>query len=165
MNRPASFDARVLAYMPALKSLTRKYVPAGEREELIQDTLVQIFASWENFRGDDYSVGGGFYNWLACQMRGVAANKRTKKSVPVVYDQDNKYSAIIGKPADQERALIAKDMLARATGRDGAILLRRGMGFGLVEIGSDMGIKRERVRQLEVRGRASLRKACGMVAA
>lgn len=165
MQRPKEFDAKVMAYLPALKKLARKYVPAGEREELIQDTLVQILASWENFRGTDYSVGTGFYRWIACQMRGVAANKRNKKSVTTVQDDSGKYAHIVGKPADQERAIIAKDMLERATGRDGAVLLRRGMGFGLVEIGVEMGIKRERVRQLEQRGRDSLRKACGMVAA
>lgn len=161
-RRPAEFDAKVMAYMPGLKSLSHKYAPAGEREELIQDTLVQIFASWKNFRGDDYGSGSGFYNWLAWQMRAVAGNKRSKKSVPTVYDDNGKYSAIVGMPADQERAVIAKDMLGRATGRDGAILLRRGMGCGLKEIGAELGLTRERVRQLEVRGRDSLRKACGM---
>ncbi len=93
-------------------------------------------------------------------MRGVAANQRIKKRVNFVHNDRQMETAHV--PADQERAVIAKDILDRATGREGAILLRRGMGFSLEEIGIDIGLCRERVRQLEDKGRSRLRKACGL---
>ena len=51
--------------------------------------------------------------------------------------------------------------LARLTGRSGEVLTRRAMGETLEEIGNDLGVTRERVRQIENAARAKLLKQVG----
>jgi len=156
--RPASFDAAVLAYHGMLCVRSQHYVPPGKREDLVQDVILYALAHWQNFRGETYEPGSGFQSWLRWQMRAVAANQRNKKQVTTVYDDKGKYSNRIGVAADQEKTLAAMDTLARLKGRDGMALLRVGMGCSLEEVGREIGVSRERVRQITDRERARLRR-------
>lgn len=158
-QRPAEFDAAVLSYMPALRTLAKKYIPADKREDVIQDVLAYIFKTWRGYHGDGYGQGSGFFSWLRWCFRSVTGNYKQRRTLPMAYgskaDEALRTATVM---ASQERALVASDLLARCEGREGIVLLRRGCGEGLKEIGADMGITRERVRQLEVAGRAKLAK-------
>lgn len=153
--RPAEFDARVMAYMPALKKLAIKLVPAGQREDLIQDVLLWALANWRKFRPD-----GGFYNWLTLNMRGIAQNKRRSaearaRTAPLADDPYMRRAAAVGAPATQEDGLAARDVIAKlARSREGRVMIRRGLGDTLAEVGKRRGIGAERARQIEMRGRA-----------
>jgi RNA polymerase sigma factor (sigma-70 family) len=166
-TRPAEFDAALERYMPALRNLARRHAPHARREDVVQDVATYALEHWENFRvketrDDPYGEGSGFYNWLYWQFRSLCGNHgRKKRPVEILTDTMNyKFINRHSCKATQEDEVVARDILDRVdTGREGAILLRRAMGCELHEIGEEIGLSRERVRQLEVRGRANLVKA------
>ena len=157
--RPATFDAAVLAYCPALRAYINKSVPAGKREDALQDVLEYIFAHWRNFRISNsaipYGQGSGFYTWLMWQARGCLKNAaERKRPTLVLIDSYKRYHGQVAPR--QEDIVAAGQVIERLADRRGSVVLRRAMGFGLAEIGADMGISKERVRQLEIAGREKL---------
>lgn len=164
-TRPAAFDKALMAYMPHIRSLARRYIPSGKRTDVIQDVLTYCLEHWENYRGESYETGSGFANWVTWQFRGVVSNYnyRQRREIPTTYGNgaDKAFRAAAAND-NQERALMARDILGRAEGRAGAVILRRGMGCGLAEIGQDIGISRERVRQIEIQGMRMLASIAGV---
>lgn len=159
--RPAAFDAAVMAYLPGLKKLAARMVPREYRDDLVTDTIMYVLERWRNFRGDYTSARGGLWNWLQWNMRGVVSNqavtaKSRKRRASFVPMDGHVYH--LATPATQHASAEAREAIDRIDGRDGDVLLRRAMGFGLEEIGADIGVTRERVRQLEVKARARLKK-------
>jgi len=156
-NRPPEFDAAVMKYMPMLRNLAVRYVPAGRREDTIQDALAYAFEHWSSFRGD-YARGGGFASWLRWQFRSITTGHKRKKRLRIAYgDRADRALRTATAMDDHGMALVAKDILRRITsGRKGGVLLRRGMGDSLAEIGADLGVSRERVRQIVVEARDEL---------
>lgn len=159
-ERPADFDARVLAYMPGLRALAKRYVPQEYREDLVTDTIIYALDKWQNFRPD-----GGMWNWLSWTMRGIVSNRaerastKTRKGVQFVPLEDVAFMA--STPPTQEDAVIAKDMLSRLPrNKGGRILLKRGLGYSLAEIGQRRRrpVSAERVRQMEVDARKAFAK-------
>lgn len=152
-SRPAEFDARVMAYLPGLKKLALKYVPKKYADDLVTDTIIYALGKWRNYRED----GGGFWNWLAWGMRGIVKNQATtaraqRHGAGMVVPLADHDAAV---DARQDDALHARDVLKRMSRtREGRIMIRRGLGDQLDEIGKRRGIGKERVRQLEMRGRA-----------
>ncbi|MBX4941143.1 sigma-70 family RNA polymerase sigma factor [Rhizobium binae] len=147
-NRPAEFDARVMAYVPGLRRLAGRRVPREYRDDLVTDTIIYALAHWKNFRED-----GGMWNWLEWSMRGILKNAATKaanrkknlKFVPLDENMD------LVTPANQLDYADLSKALDGMTGRGGKIVVRRAMGDSLAEIGKNMGLTSERVRQLEAR--------------
>lgn len=150
--RPAEFDARVMAYMPGLKKLALRYVPRKYADDLVTDTIIYALEKWRNYRAD-----GGFWNWLSWAMRGIVKNQATvakaqRHGAGMVVPLADHDAAV---DARQDDALHARDVLKRMSRtREGRIMIRRGLGDQLDEIGRRRGIGKERVRQLEMRGRA-----------
>lgn len=147
-DRPASFDARVMAYLPGLRSLASRRVPKKYREDLVTDTIIYALAHWTGYRED-----GGMWNWLEWSMRGIIKNAATKaagraKLATFVPINDRMQ---FGAPANQLAYVELSKSLDGMTGRGGKIVVRRAMGESLGEIGKSMGITVERVRQLECR--------------
>ncbi|MBB4192764.1 sigma-70 family RNA polymerase sigma factor [Rhizobium aethiopicum] len=147
-NRPAEFDARVMAYVPGLKRLAGRRVPREYRDDLVTDTIMYALAHWKNFRED-----GGMWNWLEWSMRGILKNAATKaanrkKNLKFVPIEDHMN---LSTPATQLAHADLSKALDGMTGRGGKIVVRRALGHSLREIGDEMGMTSERVRQLEAR--------------
>ena len=166
-DRPAEFDARLLSYKPGMHNLARKltarhharFKTPEARADLVTDTIAYCLDNWCNYRED-----GGWWNWIYWAMRGVlkADMDRTniRRGIEPVHNELRYEQA--ATPATQHDYTELSDVLSRLTGgRDSEALLRTAMGDQLHEIGADMGISRERVRQLVERERAVLRKRTG----
>lgn len=152
--RPPEFDARVMQYLPGLRRLASKLGAKGEeRDNLITDTIIEALDRWENYRED-----GGFWNWLYWTMRGKLTNSRDKKRLSISDRPLEDYAHLMSTAPAQEHHVELTQTLARMTARRGNVLVRRAMGDTLQEIGSDIGVGREAVRQLEERERAMLRR-------
>lgn len=150
-NRPASFDDSIMAYRPGMSNLARKLGCRGEeRNDLVTDTIVYCLENWQNFHGDTSKM----WNWIYWQMRGVISNKRDKRKLEVV-DSQFHYDSATTPPSQLDYAELS-DTLRRMAGREGDVLMRRAMGFKLREVGKQMGISTERVRQIEEQARAGL---------
>ncbi len=154
--RPAAFDARLLSYLPALRKLAR--LLSTDPEALVNDTVVWALEKHANFRGDVTQPKSGFYNWLQINMRALAQAQRKRRRLETVPVGPRHDAAT--QPA-QEAAVDLAGVRMRLGGRDGAVLALRAAGGSLEEIGADMGISKERVRQLEERARAELKRAVG----
>lgn len=147
-NRPREFDARVMAYLPGLRSMAAKRVPREYRQDLVTDTIIYALAHWKSFRED-----GGMWNWLEWSMRGIISNAATKaafrkKQATFVPIEDHMY---LSMPANQLDYADLSKALDGMNGRGAKIVIRRAMGDSLAEIGQRMGLTSERVRQLESR--------------
>lgn len=156
-QRPAEFDARLMAYLPGLRKLAAKMVPRQYREDLVTDTIMFALERWENFRED-----GGMWGWLSWNMRGIVTNSAKKaanerKTAVFIPIEDHMNLSVAG---EQEGYVDLSDALRRAAShRHGPVLLRRAMGDSLKEIAAERGVSIERVRQQEEAARASLRAA------
>jgi RNA polymerase sigma factor (sigma-70 family) len=154
MQRPKEFDAKVLAYMPALRALAIKLSSPGEREDLIQDTIIYAMTNWRTFRGDPCAQRSGFYQWLVLNMRSVAQGKRRKRQLETT-DIDAAFS--VGVHANQENIAYASQIVRRLSyTREGRMLVRIGTGETVEEIGKRRGITSQRVSQLTGRARDKL---------
>lgn len=149
--RPASFDAALMKYQPGLARLASRLRPE-DPESLVQDLNVFALSRHTNFRGDPTQPKSGFWNWLQLNMRSMAQSQR-RKPVPPKGETTT-------QPIQEDYAELSRT-LARLTGRNGQVLTRRAMGDSLIEIGNDLGVTRERVRQIENAARAKLLKQVG----
>lgn len=151
--RPSEFDARVMSYVPGLRTLAGRYVPPRYRDDLVTDTIIYALEKWRNYRED-----GGFWNWLSWGMRSVvkkqaqeaSCKSRTANLVPI---EDHLH---LSTPATQLDAVEARDILRRLTGRDGYVVLRRAMGDNLSEIGTVIGVGKGYTQQIDARTRRRL---------
>lgn len=153
--RPATFDSHVMAYLPALKKLARKLTNNDDdREELLQDTLAYALSSWRNFRADSSKPKSGIYNWLTLNMRALAQRNRRRAasgSHGALGDWDKPVAA------NQEDIAYANGIIRTLTRtREGRMLVWRGRGDTLGEIGKRRGISANRVQQLVDKARARL---------
>lgn len=154
-GRPAEFDARVMAYLPGMRKLAAKLLrDRDERSDLVTDTIIHCLKNWRSYRED-----GGFWNWIYWSMRGVHSNKlAADQRRPRIVEDPEGY--IIGSrctnPTQISHVELSQTLDTMNT-REGAILLRRAMTDDtLLEIAADMGISKERVRQLETQERERL---------
>lgn len=156
-TRPTEFDNRVMAFMPGLYNLARKYKRTAEdRYDLVTDTIAYALEKWQNFRED-----GGMYNWLAWNMRGIASNQRKRNYIHVV-EAKIQYDGARTNPNQQDYAELSSALRLMPAGHGGTILMRRAMGETRAEIGADYGFSHQRVHQIEVATRAKLRKRAGL---
>lgn len=149
--RPTSFDAALMKYQPGLARLASRLRPE-DPESLLQDLNVFALSRHTNFRGDPTQPKSGFWNWLQLNMRSMAQSER-RKPVPPKGETTT-------QPIQEDYTELSRT-LARLTGRSGEVLTRRAMGCTLEEIGTDLGVTRERVRQIENAARAKLLKQVG----
>lgn len=155
--RPASFDAKLMQYRPGLLKLAGKFTKTREeRNDLVTDTIIYCLRNWQSFRED-----GGFWNWLYWSMRGVVGNKKegVKARITLVQDSDGVFAATRGIAPSQLDYVELCQTLRKMNTRAGGVVMRRAMGDTLPEIGSDIGVTAERVRQIEEKERNRLRAA------
>lgn len=164
-NRPAAFDARIAAYLPGLRKLARRYTKTHEQaNDLVTDTVIYALEKWQNFRprtGADRK-SDGFWAWLVWQMRGVVQNASVKtanrRRVATFVALDDA-PALRVAPNQHDYAELSQTIARLSGTRSGGVLLRRAMGDKLGDVANDLGVSRERVRQLEVAARHELRVA------
>jgi DNA-directed RNA polymerase specialized sigma24 family protein len=129
-----------------------------------------ILRKWDVFRNDGKWTN--FTTWLLWEIRSfdsyTSEKRKADKRQPDIADRLPVYGRKVGGRRDGElpandnsiegaahaRCIMSKIMDTR----EGAVLLRRAMGYEQQEIGDDLGISRQRVQQLESRGRANLAK-------
>jgi hypothetical protein len=95
-------------------------------------------------------------------MRHVAQNTRRRDEVRSRYvPTTNDERAMLSHPVEpsQMACVELSSTLADMCGRNGGALLRRAMGYTLDEIGSSLGVGRERARQITEKERDRLRAA------
>jgi RNA polymerase sigma factor (sigma-70 family) len=157
-NRPTTFDARLMSYYPHLKRLAFKLTNnKTEQEDILNESIVYILSHWTSFRPT-----GGFYNWITLCMRHVAQNGRRKQQVrsrhmSIVSDERALLNCAV-QPSQLE-SMELSSILADMGGRGGGALLHRAMGHTLDEVGAQLGVGRERARQITERERLRLRAA------
>jgi RNA polymerase sigma factor (sigma-70 family) len=168
-TRPATYDKLLVDYMPfARKCANRLSALYGDdADEIVQDFYVDACHRWRSYDAENYKFG----TWVFHVVRNVAMNRKnarkTKKRSGLamsVYDaMDGGISPtwLSTAPSQHDYAELS-DILAQLSGtRDSEALMRRAMGDELWEIANDMGISRERVRQISERERERLRKVVG----
>jgi len=142
-----------MAYMPGLRKMAARHVPRQCRDDLVTDTIMYALEKWQNFRED-----GGMWNWLSWCMRGLvknAAQKAMTRKKHATFIPIEKWMHPASEPRQEEYAELSAALRKLSSVRHGDVVLRRGMGESLADIGDERGITRERVRQLEVAGRAA----------
>lgn len=156
-NRPAEFDARVLAYVPGLRKLASRYTHTAEqREDLVNDTIMYALERWQNFRED-----GGFWTWLTWQMRGIVKNAAKssaarRKRVNFVALEDSHQPST---PASQDDAAYLGQVLScldRLDTDTRSCVLRIADGDSLEAIATDYGVSKQAISQRAQRARAGL---------
>lgn len=154
-DRPAAFDARVMAYFPGLMNAAKRYTRNNdERYDLAVDTVAKALSCWTNFRED-----GGLWKWLVWNMRGIASNRARDAVAKKRYGREVSTESLPQRstPAEQEHAAdlaVAVDRLSAI--RHGDVLLRYATGETHMEIAGERGISRQRVRQLAEKARERL---------
>lgn len=159
--RPAAFDAAVMAYMPGLQKLARRYTKTQEqRDDLVSDTVIYALDKWRNFRPIDDGMAG-MWMWLSWQMRAVVSNARSaavnrRKHMTFVSMDD--VVTMPSTPAGQEDSADLSVILGQINGlKHGDVLMRRAMGDKLGDIAKERGLSVERIRQFEVGARRQLK--------
>ncbi|MDI6028313.1 sigma-70 family RNA polymerase sigma factor [Corticibacterium sp. UT-5YL-CI-8] len=164
--RPAAFDAAVMAYMPGLTRLARRYTKTTEqRDDLVNDTVMYALERWKNFRGDPSESRGGFWAWLTWQMRGLVKSASVKAAFrrrTITFVSMEAVVTTPSTPASQEENADLSVVFRCAAGvKHGDVLIRRAMGEHLQVIADERGLSRERVRQIETEAREQVVDAIG----
>ena len=153
-NRPAEFDAMIMAYVPGLRRLARRMTrDRASADDLVTDTIILALSKWRKHRPAD-----GAWNWLVWTMRSVmssrkqAMNAAMRTGTVVSIDTVGPLSV---SGAQQERAELSEAVHRLRHIRNGEVVLRVAAGETLSEIARDRGVSRERVRQIHA---AALRK-------
>jgi RNA polymerase sigma factor (sigma-70 family) len=162
-TRPAWYDAKLVDYLPFARKCANRICGKDDADEIVQDFYVDACNRW-----DVYDTSYSFGTFVSQLVRNAAQNRkiyRTRKmrsggTLSLDDSQDSGMENWLKTPATQHDHAELSEVLRRLSGtRDSEALMRRAMGEDLDEIGADMGISRERVRQLAERERARLRKA------
>lgn len=145
-DRPAEFDARVVAHLPMLKRLAARYCHANEREEVVQETVAWALANWSGFRTD-----GSFYRWLHYQLMHVTKSRKyhdTRYRKINIEDPDGYRAATASVPARQEDlAYLGQVVDALDSVQDGDMVIRHAIGDTLEQVGATRRVGGERARQ------------------
>jgi len=162
-TRPAEFDAMLVQYRPGLMRLAARLGYFGEDGDyLVLDTIAHCLANWQRYRQD-----GGAWGYVSWQMRNIARNRRAamKRQRMFVADPDGRLIDGLTHQGEQEYVVDLNRALAHLNSRNGRVLLRRAMGETMQDIADDIGVTRERVRQIEDATRRNLARDCWREAA
>lgn len=141
-ERPAEFDVQLLDAVPFLRYYVRRIAPAAEHDDIIQETLAEAMRRWASYRPD-----GAFKHWLTYIMRTVAHGRRRSPESAEIEAAD--------EPTQEHRADIGR-VLSLVPPREREVIVAHAQGYTLDEIGSAMGITKQRAHQLMLAGRKRL---------
>lgn len=166
-TRPQWYDDKLIAYMPFARKCARKLAGSDDIEEVMQDAYADALNRWAMY-DQAYSFGTFISQLVRNSVQNRKAYRMKKKRSGGSLSLDDRQDAGMKKnwlsvAATQDDHAELSCVLRHLSGtRDSEALMRRAMGEDFVEIGADMGICRERARQLVERERAKLRKLTGM---
>lgn len=153
-NRPASFDAALLAYLPSLAGLAMKLRPTAsrqDREDLVQATALKALEVWHSYRTDKSP-----YTWLRYLMRAIAYDDAERQGkIAKLKLQLPGVSVTITEPSQEHAADLALVSSQIAPDLRGDMLDMAAGGL-LAEPAARRGITRERTRQMFERERERL---------
>ena len=161
-NRPADYDAKVVAYRPFIHKMARvRSAGNDDVEEVVADTMVLAFAYWRR-----YNTAYKFGTWLDLLVRNVVQSRKQKRRVRrASYHVDIDDTGLASMPNQDESAELARVLAHMPAGRNGRILMQIAMGEELAAIGADYGISKQRVKQIGEETRGKLRATLGMAEA
>lgn len=156
-QRPASYDAQVVAYLPFIRKLVNRGRRRVGAEDRIQEVVAELLEKWQVY-DDRYKFG----TWVALMARNVyLANRQMRQAKKRQVDSEG-YRREYGYRSSPEQEDYAElsAVLNRLSGtRDSEALMRFAMGDELQDIGADLGVSKQRVFQLIERERGRLRVA------
>lgn len=136
-NRPADFDAKVVAEIKALRRFACRFPKSIGREDLVQDTLLEAFQRHQSYKGDKK-----LRTWLFYIMRNIAYLKRVNE-VPVAGE---KALAWLQTAATQEGDLAAQDIIRMvAIGPHSETVSLLAAGNTMQEAAEQLGITKQAV--------------------
>lgn len=157
-ERPASFDAAVVAHIPYIERFVRKLAPRDDVEEITQDVLAYAMNRWNLYRPADGSIG----TWLAWQVRSIVKQRRDKAKTLRKHFSDADPEAVLAvrsSQPQQENIVMANQTLRRLSrSRGGRMLVRVASGELMREVGAKRGVTHQRVHQLIEEARVNLKK-------
>ena len=155
-NRPQWYDEKLIAHMPLAHRCAHRMARYDDHDDVVQDFYEMAIRKWRGFDFENHK----FSAWVYIIMRNVC---QTRMRTRLTASRNGTTVEITDAtspttPPSQQGCAELSETLRRLTGtRDSEALVRVAMGETMVEIGADMGITRERVRQLIERERAALR--------
>lgn len=158
------YDAALLEHQPLIRRLAHGYCGQhpynGEPDDFAQDVCELALARAKNYRATYKFATWIHYlaGWVATNRKQLASAKRRTGRTVAVPD------SLAVAPRQHDYTELS-DALRRLPGtREAGVALRVAMGDEGPEIANDMGISRERVRQLKVVGQRQIGKALGVAA-
>jgi len=161
-TRPKWYDDKLVAYMPFIRKFANRAVRNSDSDDLAQEICASACAKWQS-----YNVDYGFGTWVRWMARDTLKNRRAytaaqmRAAREVAVDADSHGLAVA--PAQESSVDLSAVLSHLSETRSGAMLVRLAMGDFLPEIGADLGISKQRVKQLIDIERGRLRD-CGLVA-
>lgn len=156
-NRPAEFDAKLVAYMPALRKLAAKLLPTKPqhaREDLVQATLLKALEDWRKYR-----PGNSPYTWLQFLMRGINQDAISKAITAAKHRPELLHRSQGRTLPNQEHATDVSLVLSRVPANRLDDILAIGMGALYRETAAERGISVSRARERVLSARDALDKA------
>ncbi|MBC7149031.1 MAG: sigma-70 family RNA polymerase sigma factor [Rhizobium sp.] len=170
-TRPKWYDDKLVAYMPFARKCAHRLAGRDDVDEVVQDAYVDACNRWAMYDSENYKFG----TWIFQVVRNACANRKTKamakKRCGSEWSMDtdetetrsDNSKSLHGSwlPALQPNQLDYAELsavLRNLSGtRDSEALMRIAMGDELQDVAADLGVSRERVRQLAERERGRLR--------
>jgi RNA polymerase sigma factor (sigma-70 family) len=149
-NRPAAFDAGVVANLPKLRRMASKLVDRDQREDLVNSTVEAGLRYWRS-----YDPAKKLSVWLVYQMRHAAFEGR-RKVMPTETGALDRQTV----PATQEEHAEAQNVMRLVDASPYADVMRLvASGHTSEEIAEIYGVTRQRVHQKIQAFRRSARRA------
>ena len=137
-NRPAEFDAQLVAMLPALHRSSYKFT-RHDNEELVHRTILSALEHWTTFR-----PGGKFLTWLLYIMQGHVGNDaktRSSRQRALAANPPITYT-----PPPQEHAVGLHMAMRLVAPRYRSAVLAVASGRTQQEAANDLGASRDFVR-------------------
>lgn len=148
--RPTAFDERLMSKLPQLRRFACYLVSPDRREDLVQEAVAIALRDWQKFRPD-----GGFVKWLQYVMRHIVQNERRRFAPTLVPLGEH-----AAPHTDIAAALDARAAIkALAVTRKGRMAIAYGMCGNHSEVGRNVGMTSEGVRQAVLAARADIAEA------
>ncbi|MDQ3991487.1 MAG: sigma-70 family RNA polymerase sigma factor, partial [Actinomycetota bacterium] len=150
------FEQAYQAYYPMLLRRSRRWLPAGEVEDAVQETFLR---AWSHHRGADPGAA-----WLLTVLRNIAIDRSRKKTAEPVadltaYERPRGETSLDDDVIRLDERRTVRTAIANLTeGQREALRLREWEGMSQEQIANALGTTVPSVESLLVRGRRSLRR-------